>query len=103
TIADFVADLRAPTPSAAAEHVIQAKEELGAGIDSLSRRRDAAMSLRMTRIRSRVASLASHRVFEAERGRLRNQAQRVEELLRRDEAGERRRMGRERTWLGGAG
>jgi len=101
TIADFVADLRAPTPSAAAEHVIQAKEELGAGIDSLARRRDAAMSLRMTRIRSRVASLASHRVFEAERGRLRNQAQRVDELLRRAESGARRRLERARDRLRG--
>ena len=32
TIADFVADLRAPTPSAAAERVVQAKTELQARI-----------------------------------------------------------------------
>jgi exodeoxyribonuclease VII large subunit len=101
TIADFVADLRAPTPSAAAEHVIQAKDEIGAGIDALARRRDAAMSLRLTRIRSRVASLASHRVFEAERGRLRNQAQRVDDLLRRAETGARRRLERARDRLRG--
>ena len=35
TIADFVADLRAPTPSAAAELVIQAKSELLQQVDSL--------------------------------------------------------------------
>src|SRR5579863_5086030 len=35
TIADFVADLRAPTPSAAAELVIQAKSELLQQLDSL--------------------------------------------------------------------
>ena len=103
TIADFVADLRAPTPSAAAEHVIQAKDEIGAGIDALARRQEAAMRLRLTRIRSRVASLASHRVFEAERGRLRNQAQRVDELLRRAEAGARRRLERARDRLRGQG
>ena len=103
TIADFVADLRAPTPSAAAEHVIQAKHEIGAGIDALSRRQHAAMSLRLTRIRSRVASLASHRVFEAERGRLRNQAQRVDELLRRGETGLRRRLERARDRVRGQG
>jgi exodeoxyribonuclease VII large subunit len=103
TIADFVADLRAPTPSAAAEHVIQAKAEIGAGIDALARRQHAAMSLRLTRIRSRVASLASHRVFEAERGRLRNQAQRVDELLRRGETGVRRRLERARDRVRGQG
>jgi exodeoxyribonuclease VII large subunit len=103
TIADFVADLRAPTPSAAAEHVIQAKDEIGAGIDALARRQHAAMSLRLTRIRSRVASLASHRVFEAERGRLRNQAQRVDELLRRGETGLRRRLERARDRVRGQG
>ena len=35
TIADFVADLRAPTPSAAAERVVQAKDELAARVDAL--------------------------------------------------------------------
>jgi exodeoxyribonuclease VII large subunit len=101
TIADFVADLRAPTPSAAAEHVIQAKDEIGARIDALARRQQAAMSLRLARIRSRVSSLASHRVFEAERGRLRNQAQRVDELLRRGETSVRRRVERARDRLRG--
>jgi exodeoxyribonuclease VII large subunit len=103
TIADFVADLRAPTPSAAAEHVIQAKDEIGARIEALARRQQAAMSLRLTRIRSRVSSLASHRVFEAERGRLRNQAQRVDDLLRRAETGVRRRLERARDRLRGQG
>ena len=38
TIADFVADLRAPTPSAAAELVIKSKEELVSGLVALSHR-----------------------------------------------------------------
>src|SRR5262245_47393323 len=103
TISDFVADLRAPTPSAAAEHVIQAKAEIGARIDALARRQHSAMSLRLAHVRSRVGSLASHRVFEAERGRLRNQAQRVDDLLRRAEAGVRRRIERSRDRLRGQG
>ena len=87
TIADFVADLRAPTPSAAAERVVQAKEELQARVAALEGRRDAALRLRLARVRARVEAAAAHRVFAAERGRLRAQAQRVDELVRRAETG----------------
>lgn len=38
TIADFVADLRAPTPSAAAELVVKSKEELAARLEFLRHR-----------------------------------------------------------------
>ena len=38
TIADFVADLRAPTPSAAAEIVVRRKDEFAGHIDGLARR-----------------------------------------------------------------
>jgi exodeoxyribonuclease VII large subunit len=96
TIADFVADLRAPTPSAAAERVVGAKDELSARIDALHRRADAALGLRVARVRARVAALTQHRVFEAERGRIRNQAQRVDELARRAQAGLLRRVERAR-------
>ena len=44
TIADFVADLRAPTPSAAAEMVVAAKDEFCARIDSLKQRLDGAIA-----------------------------------------------------------
>ncbi|PYQ10902.1 MAG: exodeoxyribonuclease VII large subunit [Acidobacteria bacterium] len=101
TIADFVADLRAPTPSAAAEHVIQAKDEICARIDALARRQHAALSLTLARVRSRVGRLASHRVFEAERGRVRNHAQRVDELQRRAETSLRRRLERARDRVRG--
>jgi len=83
TIADFVADVRAPTPSAAAERVVQAKDEIAARIDGLARRLVSATDLRMTRVRGRLAGLTSHRVFEAERGRIRGQGQQVEALSRR--------------------
>lgn len=99
TIADFVADLRAATPSAAAERVVQAKVEFSARIEGLGRRLTAALDLRLARVRARVAGLTSHRVFEAERGRLRSHAQRVDELANRAEAALRRRVerGRERA------
>jgi exodeoxyribonuclease VII large subunit len=96
TIADFVADLRAPTPSAAAERVVQAKEELAARVAALEKRASAALGLRLARVRARVAAATAHRVFAAERGRLRGQAQRVDELVRRAETGLARRVERAR-------
>jgi exodeoxyribonuclease VII large subunit len=94
TISDFVADLRAPTPSAAAERVVKAKADLQARVAALEERRDGALRLRLARVRARVEAAAAHRVFAAERGRLRVQAQRVDELARRAESGLVRRVER---------
>lgn len=99
TIADFVADVRAPTPSAAAEQVVKAKVDLAARIASLEGRRDAALRLRLARIRARVEAVTSHRVFTAERGRVRTYAQRVDDLLRRGETAAGHRMIRAREGL----
>ena len=103
TIADFVADLRAPTPSSAAERVVQAKEDLFARILALAGRRDAALRLALARTRARVAAATAHRVFAAEQGRLRVKAQRVDELVGRARRGlvrrrERGRDGLRRLW-----
>ncbi|HUG52363.1 MAG TPA: exodeoxyribonuclease VII large subunit [Vicinamibacteria bacterium] len=96
TIADFVADVRAPTPSAGAERVVGVKDDLCARVDALRRRADAALGLRLSRVRARLSALTQHRVFEAERGRIRNQAQRVDELSRRAQTGLLRRLERAR-------
>jgi exodeoxyribonuclease VII large subunit len=57
TIADFVADLRAPTPSAAAEMVVARKDDFYARIDRLSHRVHAAMAGRLHRCESRLRTL----------------------------------------------
>src|SRR6478672_4045896 len=54
TIADFVADLRAPTPSAAAEMVVAALDEFRARIDRLSGRLEAAARNDLQRRRNLV-------------------------------------------------
>jgi exodeoxyribonuclease VII large subunit len=57
TIADFVADLRAPTPSAAAELVVAAKDEFSRRIDSLKQRLDAGMRAGIQRRMNAVQTL----------------------------------------------
>jgi exodeoxyribonuclease VII large subunit len=59
TIADFVADLRAPTPSAAAEMVVARKDDFCARIDRLGHRVEAAMTGRVHRMRARLGSVES--------------------------------------------
>ncbi|HEY6546773.1 MAG TPA: exodeoxyribonuclease VII large subunit, partial [Vicinamibacteria bacterium] len=99
TIADFVADLRAPTPSAAAERVVQAKQDLASQVASLEKHLHAAVRLRVTRVRARVEAVTSHRVFTAERGRVRTYAQRVDDLARRLETAATHRLARTRDGL----
>src|SRR4029450_5846447 len=61
TIADFVADLRAPTPSGAAELVVREKLAVMEMLVDLHDRLRLAMASQMGRRRERVASLARRR------------------------------------------
>jgi exodeoxyribonuclease VII large subunit len=65
TIADFVADLRAPTPSAAAEMVVAATDEFCTRIDRLHDRLHAAVRAALQRRRNAVHMLASRRGLAA--------------------------------------
>lgn len=55
TIADFVADLRAPTPSAAAERVVPSGEELSAALDGSALLLDQRMRVRLQGWSARMA------------------------------------------------
>jgi exodeoxyribonuclease VII large subunit len=101
TIADFVADHRAPTPSGAAAMVVQAKEELEARVARSGERLTAALRLRLSRVRARVEAATAHRVFAAERGRLRNLAQRTDDLVHRAGLGLERSLAVARSELRG--
>ena len=57
TIEDFVADVRAPTPSAAAEIVVTAKDEFCRRIDALKHRLDAAVRGKIARKQQRYRAL----------------------------------------------
>jgi len=57
TIADLVADLRAPTPSAAAELVVSSKSQLAADCDALERRLQLAMQRRLATVAAKLEIL----------------------------------------------
>jgi exodeoxyribonuclease VII large subunit len=70
TIADLVADLRAPTPSAAAELVVTAKDDFCSRIDRLSQRLHAAARHGIQQRRAAVHSLAGRRALAGWHGQL---------------------------------
>jgi exodeoxyribonuclease VII large subunit len=80
TIADFVADLRAPTPSAAAELVVRRKDEFCGHIDRLGDRLDGAIRGRLGRLESRLNALIARPGFAGQRGRLALRGRHVAEL-----------------------
>src|SRR5262249_32906491 len=83
TIADFVADVRAPTPSAAAEIVVAAKTEMTGRIDRLTVRLGAAVARRLRERRGRVGALASRRGLAGWTARLAMRGRHAAELTHR--------------------
>jgi exodeoxyribonuclease VII large subunit len=71
TIADFVADMRAPTPSVAAEIVAAHEEELCSRLSALTGTLARAMRYRITGARNQVHELALSPAFDAVTTRLR--------------------------------
>lgn len=63
TIADFVADRRAPTPSAAAELAAPDASELRAGVEQLGRRLARTLALRLDTARNDTARLFDKRLL----------------------------------------
>ena len=64
TISDFVADLRAPTPSAAAEVVVGRKEDFLAHLDRARRRLGAGIRIRWEQVQRRVEICRRSSVFK---------------------------------------
>ena len=88
TICDFVADLRAPTPSAAAEIVIKSKEEIASRVQQLETRLESVMKYRLSVLRNFLSGKVGSRGFIVAENRIRRLAQRLDDLsLRLEQSG----------------
>jgi len=72
TIADFAADLRAPTPSAAAELVAAQEDQICSTLAELGRSLSRLMRFKIMDARTRVQEHALSQVFDEVRSRVRN-------------------------------
>jgi exodeoxyribonuclease VII large subunit len=72
TIADFAADLRAPTPSAAAELVAAQEDQICSTLAELGRNLSRLMRFKIVDARNRVQEHALSQVFDQVRSRMRN-------------------------------
>ncbi len=80
TIADFVADIRASTPSVAAEMVIEEEESLRERIENLEKSLVHNQRFILQEWKHEVLSLAQHRAFQNMRINLLNLEQKVDDL-----------------------
>jgi exodeoxyribonuclease VII large subunit len=80
TIADFVADFRASTPTAAAELVVQTEKAFAEQIVNLERRAGQSLRLTVQERRHGLTVLAQHPAFQGFRMRLLSMVQGVDEL-----------------------
>jgi exodeoxyribonuclease VII large subunit len=92
TIIDFVADLRAPTPSAAAELVIRSRQEIENQAASLQERLARAMRYRLLMGRQALTELAQHGAFARMMEAIHQREQRLDDLMHRIETAERQRL-----------
>ena len=96
TICDFVADLRAATPSAAAELSLPDKGDLTRQVQSLTTRLNAAQTTRLRRYRTQLDRLSAARVLTSPEGVYRLRRETVTALEKRLNLSVSRHLGRKR-------
>jgi exodeoxyribonuclease VII large subunit len=90
TIIDFVADLRAPTPSAAAELVIRSRQEIEEQAEGLRLRLGRAMRYRLLMARQALIEAAQQGAFARMMDSINQRQQKLDDLTFRLEKTERR-------------
>jgi exodeoxyribonuclease VII large subunit len=81
TIVDFVADLRAPTPSAAAELVIRSRQEIEEQMEGLDRQLERAIRFQLLSAQQKLGALAQHGAFARMADFIHRREQRVDDLV----------------------
>jgi exodeoxyribonuclease VII large subunit len=94
TIVDFVADLRAPTPSAAAELVIRSRQEIEAQAEELQRRLERAVRYRLLMARQELTERSRHGAFARMMDGIHRRQQKLDEQHFRLEKAERQLLER---------
>ena len=94
TIIDFVADLRAPTPSAAAELVIRSRQEIEAQAGDLYARLERALRYRLLMARQKLTERAQHGAFARMMDGIHRRQQKLDEQRFRLEKAERQLLER---------
>jgi exodeoxyribonuclease VII large subunit len=89
TIIDFVADLRAPTPSAAAELVIRSRQDIEDHAAALHDRLTRAMRYRLLMGRQALTELSQHGAFARMMEVIRQRQQKLDDLTHRVELAQR--------------
>ena len=89
TIVDFVADLRVPTPSAAAELVIRSRQEIEEQAATLHDRLVHAVRYRLLMGRQALTELSQHGAFARMMEMIRQRQQKLDDLTHRLELAER--------------
>jgi exodeoxyribonuclease VII large subunit len=80
TISDFVADLRAPTPSAAMEIILPDREEIALQLAALRHRMSRRVSETLATTKGRISRLATHWALRRPVDLVRGHRQRLDEL-----------------------
>jgi exodeoxyribonuclease VII large subunit len=80
TLADLVADVRALTPSEAAERVVPSAEEMRGQLANYRERLTASLGARVRHARTRLQNLAERRIFRRPHDALQELSRRVDEL-----------------------
>ena len=99
TIIDFVADLRAPTPSAAAELVIRSRQEVEDQAEGLRQRLVRAMRYRLLMGRQALTELAQHGAFGRMVDVINRRQQKLDDLKNRLDRAERQILEQQRRRL----